>query len=111
MTVDIEDHAGVKVVRIRGDFIGGQGPNFVELVTGLYTGPGVRVVIDLSEVPYLNSTALGELVRVTAQANIQEGRVILARPSAFVTGVLQTSQLDRFFEVCPTLEEAVDRMK
>ena len=110
MTVDIKDQAGIKIVRLRGELTGGREGDFVEAVTDLFTGPGVRVLLDLADVPFINSTGLGELVRVNAQANIQEGRVVLVNPSPFVAGVLNTTQLDRFFETSPTTEDALARL-
>jgi anti-sigma B factor antagonist len=110
MKVDIEDSDGVKIVRLHGELIGGHTGTFVDVVTNLFCGPGTRILLDLTEVPYMNSTGLSELVHVTAQANIQEGRVVIARPSPFVAGVLQTSQLDRFFEIAPSVEQGLAKL-
>ncbi len=110
MTLDIEEQAGIKIVRLRGELVG-QHAEFVETVTNLLTAPGVRILLDLGQVPFMNSTGLSELVRVTAQANIQEGRIVLANLSPFVAGVLQTTQLDRFFEICPTIEYALEKLQ
>lgn len=110
MTVEIEDHAGVKLVRLQGELVGDDEGDFVERVTNLFHGPETRILIDLSGVHFMNSTGLGELVRVGAQANVQEGRIVLANPSPFVDGVFQTTQLFRFFEVCPTIEEALAKL-
>lgn len=110
MTVEITDQAGVKLVRLYGELTDDEKGDFVEAVTNLLTGPGVRILIDLAEVPFMKSSGLGDLVRVTAQANIQEAHVVLANLSPFVEGVLQTSQLDRFFEICSTTEEARARL-
>ncbi len=110
MTVEIEDRAGIHIVRLRGELVG-EHADFVDTVTNMLTGPGARIVVDLAAVPFMNSTGLSELVRVTAQANVQEGRVVLAALSPFVAGVLQTTQLDRFFEICPTIEAALTKLR
>jgi anti-anti-sigma factor len=68
------------------------------------------VVLDLAGVPFVNSAGLGDLVRLVAQANVQEARVILASPSAYLGGVLELTKLDRFFETSPTVAEAVQRL-
>jgi anti-anti-sigma factor len=107
MTIDVEDRSGVTIVRLRGEFGSEYPGRFVRTVTELLQGPQTRIVVDLSEVSYMSSTGLGELVRVTAQANTQEGRVVLAEPSPFVRGVLETTQLHRFFELHPTVDQAL----
>lgn len=110
MTIEISQHGAARIVRLRGELVGGSG-ELVERVTDLLTGRRARVVIDLGEVPFVNSTGLGELVRIVAQANVQESRVVLANPSPHVAGVLQATQLTRFFEICPTVDEALLRLR
>jgi anti-sigma B factor antagonist len=107
MTIDVSDRAGIKIVRLTGELRSGIDDEFVPTVTGLLAGRGTRVVLDLTHVPLISSTGLGDLVRVNAQANVQESRVVLCELSPFVAGVLQTTRLDRFFEVCGTLDEAI----
>lgn len=109
MTFEVEDQAGATIVRLHGELVGGQ-VKFVEAVTSLLTQPGARVLLDLGDVPFMNSIGLSELVRITAQANVQEGRIVLVRPSPFVAGVLQTTQLVRFFDVSPTIEAALQKL-
>ncbi len=107
MTVAIQEQGEAKIVRVHGELVGEEVDDFVQEVTNLLTGSGVRIVIDLVDVPFINSMGLSALVRVTAQANIQEGQVILVQPSPFVEGVLQTSQLDRFFDIAPSIKDAL----
>ena len=110
MSVTIEDQAGIAIVHVQGDLVGADGGELVDAVTNLLTGPGTRIVIDLGGVHFVNSTGLSELVRVNSQANIQEARVVLAHLSPFVAGVLQTTRLDRFFEVCESTAQAVEKL-
>lgn len=111
MIVEVSEREGVKLVRLQGELVGGHDGGLVETVTDLLTGPGVCILLDMQHVPYMNSTGLSELVRVTAQANTQEGRIVLAGLSPFVAGVLQASRLDRFFEICPDVETALRRLR
>jgi anti-sigma B factor antagonist len=105
--IDVHVIDGVKVLSIFGDLAGSDDGAFTTIVTDHITGPGERILLDLAGVRFLNSMGLGDLVRVAAQANLQECRVALANPIAFVAGVLQMTRLDRFFEVHPTVEAAI----
>jgi anti-sigma B factor antagonist len=102
-----ENRSGVYVVRAADDKARGNERGLVEIITPLLDADGVRIVIDLSQVKFINSSDLGDLVRVTAQANQQKSRVVLAGPSAFVAGVLETTQLHRFFSVFAGVEAAI----
>ena len=44
---------------------------------------------------------------VVTQINTLEGRVVLAAVLPFVEGVFRATQLDRFFEICGTVDDAV----
>ena len=111
MTIKIEDHTGVKVIRPRGELTGDEDHALVETVTELIEEKDLRVVVDLAEVTFMNSAGLGDLVRVAAQINTREGRILLACLSPFVEGVLRSTNLDRFFEVAGTVDEAVQRLR
>jgi anti-anti-sigma factor len=110
MTFETADHAGIQIIHLHGELTGDEMDDFVEHVTNLLTNPGRRIVLELSDVPFMNSTALGSLVRVVAQANVQEGHLVLANLSPFVEGVLSTTQLNRFFETFATTEQALQKL-
>ncbi len=110
MELNIRDERGIKIVTLSGELSGDPEDDFVHPITDLFGGPQTRIVIDLSGVPFLNSTALNDLVRVTAQAHVQEARVVLAGLTPFVAGVMKTTQLDRFFDIAPTVMEASNRL-
>lgn len=113
MTIDVEKRSGVTVLHIKGEIASHDGDAIAEEATTVLeqgTG-GIGIVIDLAEVPFINSAGLGSLVNVVAQANTHEQRVILASPSPHIEGVLQATKLDQFFETCPTLDDAVNRLR
>ncbi|MFH1748597.1 MAG: STAS domain-containing protein [Planctomycetota bacterium] len=107
MTINIEDHDGIKLLQMAGELTGDENTTLVDLVTDLLTNRNARIALDLSQVQYMNSAGLSDLVRVVAQANIQEARVVLANPSAYIAGVLEMTKLDSFFEVHPTTADAI----
>ena len=106
ITLDVTEHAGFPVLAIGGELNGQDDDRLVAEVGELLQKSGDRLILDLAGLAFLNSTGLGTLVRVNAQANVQEQRVVLARPSAVVDGVLRTTQLIKFFETHDTLEQA-----
>ena len=110
MTVEVEDYDGVKVLRLRGELTGGEKDVFVESVTDLLGKPGARLVFDLGSVSFMNSAGLGALVRLVAQANVQEARIILANLSAYITGVVEMTKLNQLFEIRPTTQDAVQAL-
>ncbi len=111
LTIDIEDQAGTSVVRLKGELADSGDHALVAAGRRLLEKDGARVVFDLGQVSFLSSCGLGDLVRLTAQANSQGARIILANLTPFVSELLSTTCLDKFFEVCPDIEAALARLK
>ncbi len=111
MKIDIQNSSGVHVVRISAERLEGEDQSLVKALTDLLDNRGARIVIDLSQVKFINSSGLGALVTMTAQANQRESPLVLAAPSAFIAGVFETTQLDRFFRVHPSVDAAVASLK
>ncbi len=110
MELEILQHASVPIIRIRGEIGGAGDPELIEAAAEQLAAKGV-LVIDLSGVSYLNSTGINTLVRINAQANVQEQRVMFAAPTHMVSGVFRTTRLDKFFEVRGAVDDAVAQLQ
>ena len=67
-----------------------------------------RLVADLSQATFLDSTALGALVAVTKKARDAGGDLVLSAPSQPVRRLLALVRLDRFFEIVDQPGQASD---
>jgi anti-sigma B factor antagonist len=65
-----------------------------------------RIVIDLGEVEFIDSTALGVLIEARAKMN-NRGGLLLAAPGLETRRALQISGLDKLFIVHDTVPEAL----
>jgi anti-sigma B factor antagonist len=78
---------------------------FRESLGELATHP--RVVIDLSEVPFMDSAGLGALIGGIRRAREHGGEVAVACSRPTLTKLLHTTGFDRIVPVTDTLEAAV----
>lgn len=111
MTINIEDHAGVKIVRLSGELGANEGQSLIEEITEALKGRGACAVIDMSGVPSISSAGIGAVVRIKAQANTQEQTVLFANPSPFVSGVFIASKLDKFLEIYASVDQALQSLQ
>lgn len=65
-----------------------------------------RVILDLSGVPYMDSSGVGTLVEAKRLVEREEARLFLVNPQKRVMGVFEITHLDRFFTICASVEEA-----
>ncbi len=105
-TIEIETLDGISVVHIAGEMRGVGTPSLCEAVSQLLHHDGARVVLEMSQVPFMGSAALADLVRISAEANTLGGRVVLAGLTPFAKDLLATTKLDRFFEVHDDVDAA-----
>ncbi len=66
-----------------------------------------RLVVDLAEVPLVDSSGLGALIAGLKTARVAGGDLRIARPTAQARGVLELLGLDRVLRLYPTVEEAM----
>ncbi len=67
-----------------------------------------NIVIDLSDVKYIDSSGLSALLvgnRIFGEAG---GAFVLASPSEHTEKLIKISQLDKVFDVLPTVHEAIE---
>jgi anti-anti-sigma factor len=67
-----------------------------------------RLVIDLGETSFIDSSGLGALIGGLKAARGAGGDLRLVRPNEQVRVVLELTALDRILRLYPTVEEALD---
>lgn len=68
---------------------------------------GTQIVLDLSQVAYMSSAGLRELVSAFKKVRRISGDLRLAQPSPRVQEVLEMAGLDTIFQIFPTQRDAV----
>ena len=104
----IEKVNGARVVRLAGE-LDLYNANVVResLLEATDDGLPDRVVVDLSEVEFIDSTTLGVLIEARTKLANRRG-FLLAAPGLETRRALQISGLDRHFSVHDTVEEALE---
>ncbi len=69
-----------------------------------------RLVIDLSEVPFMDSAGLGGLIGSIRRAREHDGEVAVVCGGAGISRLLHTTGLDRIVAVADSVEDALDAL-
>ncbi|MDH4144079.1 MAG: STAS domain-containing protein [Acidimicrobiia bacterium] len=70
-----------------------------------------RLVIDLSEVPFMDSAGLGALIGGIRRARESDGQVAVACNRPTLTRLLHTTGFDRIVTVSETLDQAIEALR
>lgn len=94
----------VRVLKIHGPLLIN---NFFEFQEQVRKQPAPKgLIIDLSDVPYMDSAALGTIVGVHVSCDRAGRKYVLLNPSERVTSLFAMSQVDTFLVTRKTMEEA-----
>jgi len=104
----IEETPEVLVLCLKGEIDCTHSNELSELLSDLRQSAPKNLVVDLSEVEYIDSSGLGVLVSERMRWVKQGQHFRLCHPNSAVQTVLQTSHLDHFFEIYPTREAALE---
>ena len=84
----------VAIMRLQGRFVTGVDIAYLKSKTEELKATGRhRIIVDFSEVPYIDSTGLAFIVSAYTTFSKDGGKLVLARPSARVREVLQLTRL------------------
>lgn len=102
---------GIRFLGFVGAFDTPEVDGFQAHVDGAIDEQIFKVVINLGQMSFINSTALGALIRAQKRLNQYGGDLALAEPSAFASGVFKTLGIDRKIKTFKSEAEAVEYMK
>jgi anti-sigma B factor antagonist len=69
-----------------------------------------RIVIDMTQTTFIDSTTLGVLLSVVKRVRPEGGSVVLVCPDRNVKRIFEITLLDRVFTIVDTREEAFDEL-
>ena len=100
---ELEDHV---VCRPIGELDAYTVGEFREALNALTDKP--QILVDLSEVPFMDSAGLGALIGGIRRTREQDGKVVVACSRPTLLRLLHTTGFDRIVPVAETMEEALE---
>ncbi|KAA3609984.1 MAG: anti-sigma factor antagonist [Calditrichaeota bacterium] len=106
----IENH--VAILTLSGKMMGGPETQEVhEHIKGLISDGIKKVVIDLGDVKWMNSSGMGVLMASMTTLKNSDGKLALARVTEKVQSLLIITQLIKVFDSYETVERAVSNIE
>lgn len=98
MRIEVRFDEDVPILSLSGRFLaGGDGPYLRQKVSDLIEAGAKKLIIDFSEVPYIDSTGLGFLAGARVSALNAGVRMVLASLNPHVRKILDEVKLAQFF--------------
>lgn len=109
LDIDVRKRSQVQVVQLRGQLrMGPAVDGLRQAMEEAFANGDTRIVINLAEVPMIDSSGIGLLVRFLASAKQRGGSLKLVQPSKFAVQTLRLVGVLNLFEVYDDNDAAVD---
>lgn len=104
----ILQEANIAVLELKGNYIGGdETDEFRDEIKVLSDEGNLKLVIDLGEVSYLNSSALGVLIAAHTNYRKRDGQIKLCQLNKNLENIFVITKLSLVFDSYPSQMEAV----
>lgn len=95
------------VVVLSGEIDLHQSPALHAALVDVVANRPKRLVLVMSDVSYMDSSGVGTLVELLRRVNAYKGKLSLVNLAPRVRGVFEITKLDKFFNIFPTEEQAI----
>ena len=103
---EIRQMGDATVVVLSGDVDLQQSPDLHARLVEVAVERPKRLMLNLTEVHYMDSSGVGTLVEVFRRVSAYQGKLVLFGLNSRVRSVFEITKLDRFFTICETEDQA-----
>ncbi len=109
MEITVRRRSGVQIIQLRGAVrLGEAVDTFRRALDDAFAAGDVHLVINYAEVPMIDSSAIGVLMKALTSAKQRGGDVRLVNPSKFVTQTLRLIGVLNLFTLFEDDDQAVE---
>jgi anti-sigma B factor antagonist len=98
------------VVAVTGEIDLFTAPELKAMLSEAVEAGRTRIVVDLTETTFLDSTALGVLIGAVKRLRSRDGVLTIVNTDANIAKTFEITGLDQIFTIRPTRDEAVDAL-
>jgi anti-sigma B factor antagonist len=98
------------VIAVRGEIDLFTAPELKQVLTATIDGGQNRVVVDLSEVSFLDSTALGVLIGAVKRLRTRDGALAIVNTDPNIAKTFDITGLDQIFTIVESRDAALDAL-
>ncbi|MEM7309242.1 MAG: STAS domain-containing protein [Planctomycetota bacterium] len=106
MQITAEPREDYTILHLRGEFDTYYCPHLQKEIDALMAAGVSRVALNLRLVKFINSTALGAVIKASKSLGNSGGKMAISRPSNFVRDIMEKVGLDRVVPIFDTDEAA-----
>ena len=107
MQIEQESWSNIKILKLNGRLDASNTSEFKDFIMSLISNEEKRLLIDMKEVDFIDSSGLGVLVTCLRSATKIDGTLKISSLQKNPKTVFETTRLDRVFEIFEDRDEAL----
>ena len=107
MQIDVKDRDNGAILHLNGKVIGDGVPQLRQTIEDQINSGANWLILDLAEVPLMDSSALGTIIAGFLKLREKEGKLVLLNARENIVDVLAITKLDSLFEIYNDVEAAL----
>jgi anti-anti-sigma factor len=108
MEIHMNKERGAVIVSVKGRMDAITSVDFEKSLSVLISKGESHFLIDLSELDYISSAGLRAILKISRLLKTQNGKILFAGLQDLVREVFKISGFDTIFQICETVEEALN---
>jgi anti-sigma B factor antagonist len=108
MRIDAKSKDNGAILNLDGKIIGDGVPQFKQTVEEWIDSGVDWIIIDLAEVPLMDSSALGTIIASFLKLREKNGKLILTNAQKSILDVLAITKLNSLFEIYDSMQAALE---
>jgi anti-sigma B factor antagonist len=102
------DNLNIAVLELHGKFIGGsETDELKQRANDLFEQGCHKLIIDMDDVHYMNSTGIGALIHIYTHFKNENGKIRLCRVRDSAQNIFVITQLVKVFDIDDTIEDSL----
>ena len=102
----INEENGRLILHLKGELVLNAVTELKDEIKSHLKNENLKVIADLSDVEFVDSSGLGMLSSWFKCVNEENGRIVFANVQPYVRKIIKISKLDKIFTLAETLDEA-----
>lgn len=106
--IRIEPVGDLTVVSLSGHIAEIDAESLARVLDELFERGSYKIIFDLTDVSYMTSSGLGQIMRAYRVARDNEGFIRIVNPQSLVADIFRITKLNHIFEIYPDLAAAIN---
>ena len=106
MEIRVAESHELITLNLKGRLDFASSANLKEEILKLVAEGKNKVILNLAQVDFINSSGLGTLVSILKEVRLAKGRLVLSNLASYVEEIFEITQLSHIFEIFPSEAEA-----